>query len=66
MKQLYGQIVEPIRKLQKKVIRIIKFSGYNDHTIPLFQKLSILPLNEILKEKTALFIFRYFNASKDI
>lgn len=57
----YQSRLETIRKLQKKIIRIITFSDYRDHTLPLFKKLSILPIDEINREKTALFMFRYFN-----
>ena len=36
--------------------------GYRDHhTARLFQKLSILPIDEINNEAIALFTFRYFN-----
>ena len=38
---------QPIRKLQKKIIRIITFSKFTDHKSPLFKELSILPLNDI-------------------
>ena len=47
----YQSRLETIRKLQKKIIRIITFSDYRDHTLPLFKKLSILPIDEINKEK---------------
>ena len=36
----YQSTLEPIRKLQKKIIRMITFSGYTDHTIPLFSKVT--------------------------
>ena len=42
-------------------MRIILFAGYKDHTPPIFKKLSILPFHQINEEKTALFMFRYFN-----
>ena len=60
----YQSTLEPLGKIQRKIIRIITFSGYRDHTVPLFKKLGILPLDEIYKEKTSLFMFRH--ASSDI
>lgn len=38
-------LMEPLFKLQKRAIRIISKSKYNEHTEPIFFKLSILPLN---------------------
>ena len=49
------------RRLYKKIIRIITFAKYTDHTSPLFKELSILPLDDINNETTALFMFRFFN-----
>ena len=57
----YQSNLDPLIKLQKKIIRIISFAGYKDHTPPIFNKLSILPFDQINEEKTALFMFRYFN-----
>ena len=56
----YQSNLDPLIKLQKKIIRIISFAGYKDHTPPIFNKLSILPFDQINEEKTALFMFRYF------
>ena len=36
------------KKLQKRAIRIITLSKYNDHTKPLFKKLNLLTINDIL------------------
>ena len=57
----YQSSLDPLIKLQKKIIRIILFAGYKDHTPPILKKLSILPFHQINEEKTALFMFRYFN-----
>ena len=57
----YQSSLDPLIKLQKKIIRIISFAGYKDHTPSIFKKLSILPFGQINEEKTALFMFRYFN-----
>ena len=57
----YQSNLDPLKKLQKKIIRTISFAGFTDHTPPIFKKLSVLPFDQINKEKTALFMFRYFN-----
>ena len=66
----YGKIVwgntyttrlEPIRRLQKKIIRIITFSKFKEQTGPLFKELLISPLDDINKEALALFMCRYFS-----
>ena len=43
----YTTRLVPIRRLQKKIIRIITFSKFKEHTGPLFKELSILPLHDI-------------------
>ena len=57
----YSTRLQPIRRLHKKIIRLITFSKFSDHTSPLFRELSILPLDDINNEAIALFMFRYFN-----
>ena len=49
-----------IRKLQKKIIRIISFSDFRDHTSPLFKNLFILPIDDLNNEATPLFAFKFF------
>ena len=56
----YTSRLQPIRRLQKKIIRIITFSKYTDHTSLLFKELAILPLDDINNETIAL--FRFFNS----
>ena len=46
----YTTRLAPIRRLQKKIIRIITFSKFKEHTGPLFKELSILPLHDINNE----------------
>ena len=60
-KNTYTTRLEPIRKLQKKIIRIITNSKFKEHTGPLFKELLISPLDDINNEAIALFMFRYFN-----
>ena len=46
-----------MRKLQKKIIKVITFSKFTDHTSPIFKELSSLPLDEAI----ALFMYRFFH-----
>lgn len=46
-------------KLQKKATRIITNSKYNAHTDPLFKKLRILKMNDIITRKLYKFYYRY-------
>ena len=54
-------MIEPIRRIQEKVIRIIPFLKFKEHTGPLFKELLVSPLDDINKEAIALFMFRFFN-----
>ena len=42
-------------KLQKKIVRAISFSDPRDHTRPIFENLSILPIDNLNTEAIALF-----------
>ena len=44
--------------LQKKVVRIISFSGFQDHSLPLFRNLQILPMDELYIFCASTFIFK--------
>ena len=43
---------------QKRVIRIICKAGFKDHTNPLFKKMKILKLVDLIKVRTAMFMFK--------
>ena len=43
----YTSTLNPIVILQKRVIRMITFSDYNEHTSPLFKKLNICKLSDL-------------------
>ena len=55
----YKTTLLPLFILQKKAIRIISFSHFNDHTDPIFLRLSLLKLNDIVYFQTALFMFDF-------
>ena len=54
-----NDLIEKIYLLQKKAIRIISNSGFNDHTRPIFKKLNILNIREVFKHQIASFIYEY-------
>ena len=61
LKNIYFFHDDSIRKIQKKIIRLIMFAGFKEHTTPLFIRLSMLQLDDINLQVTALFMFRFFN-----
>ena len=48
-----------ITTLQKKCIRTITISKYNDHTDPLFSKLNLLKRTDIFNLQQLQFYYRY-------
>ena len=56
----YPSRLESIRKIKMKIIRMISFSDFRDHKRPLFQILSILPIDDLKNEAIALFGFKFF------
>ena len=50
--------LEKLFKLQKKFCRIATFSGWTDHSAPLFQQLNILSIYKINKYVTCIFIYK--------
>ena len=49
--------IDPIYKLQKKVVRLITFSNYTAHSDPLFNSLHILTIIDIYKIQTLKFVY---------
>ena len=45
----------------KKTVRIITFSHFQSHTSPIFKKLNLLKLSDIVKLHTILFMHQYYN-----
>ena len=48
-------------KVQKRAVRVVTNSKYRAHTDPLFKKLSVLKLNDMYKQQSALFMHDYSN-----
>jgi hypothetical protein len=53
--------ISPLKLKQKEAIRIVCNAGYRDHTGPLFKKLEILPLEELIKYSQLKFMHDYFH-----
>lgn len=53
----YEYTIKPILILQKKLIRIMTFSDYKAHTNPMFLKLKLLKLPELVHFYTGLFMY---------
>ena len=51
--------LQPLIKLQKKIIRIIDLSPYNAPTKLIFQKLNILPFKKLVFHRIGLQMFKY-------
>ena len=49
-----------INLLQKKAMRIISFTSFNAHTLPIFAKLNIIKFPDIISFCNCLFIYKHF------
>ena len=57
----YLSSTNPLYILQKKVVRLINFSSFRDHTNSLFLKMKILKFHDLVFFNTAIFMYDYFN-----
>ena len=57
----YQTTLLPLIILQKKAVRMITFSEYSSHSSPLFQKLKILKVSDLIYLYTALFMYDYYS-----
>ena len=55
----YSSTLQPIFVLQKRIVRIITFSDYRDHSNPLFKRLNILKFFDLIYLHTAIFMHDY-------
>jgi hypothetical protein len=51
--------LNPLFILQKKIVRLITFSDYNDHTNSLFLKLKIIKMYDLVHLVTAMFMYDF-------
>ena len=57
----YETNLKPVFLLQKKAVRIITFSAYDDSSSPLFKELSIIKLFDLVNLHIAIFMFKFHN-----
>ena len=57
----YSTTLQPIVILQKKALRLMTFSKFDEHSSPLFKKLNIIKLNDLVSYHIALFMYRFKN-----
>ena len=57
----WGYKCDRINKLQKKAIRIVSLSKYNAHTEPIFKRLHLLKVADILKIQELKFYYRFMH-----
>ena len=58
---VYSNILKSNNSPTKKAVRIITFSHFQSHTSPIFKKLNLLKLPDIVKLHTILFMHQYYN-----
>lgn len=59
----YNTTLQPLLNLQKKVIRLMTFSQFREHSNPLFYELNILKINDLVKFQTAIFMYDYHHGN---
>ena len=57
----YQSSLNSIVILQKKAVRIMTWSSFYEHTSPLFKKLNILKLNDLIFLYNALFMYDFYS-----
>ena len=54
----YANIIDPIVKLQKKIVRVISASSWNAASDPIFKSLNLLPVSKIYILNVLLFMYK--------
>ena len=57
----YQTTIQPLYLLQKKVVRIITFSKFDEHSSPLFKQLSFVKIFDLVTFKISTFTYKYNN-----
>ena len=60
----WGYKCDRINKLQKKAIRIVSLSKYNAHTEPIFKRLQLIKVADILKIQELKFYYRFMHITR--
>ena len=56
--------LDPLIKIQKKIVRIITFSPYLCHTDPIFKDLNLLPISKLVTQRIIYIEFIEINKHK--
>ena len=56
----YTSTLNPLILLQKRVVRIICFAKFDDHSSPLFKNLNLLKLENLIYTTNSLFMYDYY------
>ena len=51
--------LDPLIKVQKKIVRVIIFSQDLSHTDPIFMDLNILPFSKLVTQRIGVLMFKY-------
>ncbi len=51
--------IEPLASVQRKAIRIVDGAGYRDPSLPIFDKLNIMPLKTLIEYNACIFMYDY-------
>ena len=51
--------LDPLIKVQKKIVRVITFSPYLSHTDSIFKDLNILPFSKLVTQRISVLMFKY-------
>ena len=58
----YPSTYQPLLILQKKALRLITFSKYDEHSNPLFKSLEILKIQDLAKYHIAILMYKFHNS----
>ena len=53
--------LQPLSILQKKAMRLMTFSNFDEHTEPLFKRNGLLKLNDLIFLYNSLFMYDFYN-----
>ena len=55
----YNKQIQMLMNIKKKIVRLMTFNSYMEHTKPIFENLKILNIYKVNDYLTSLFMFRY-------
>ena len=58
----YPTTLQPLFILQKRAIRLMTFASFHEHSSPIFRKLNIIKLNDLISYHIAVFMYRFNNS----